>query len=180
MRSLLAALMLFSSSPALAVPVHTWFDPSKPMPTRRDFVQLLQRNGIRISYKTGCGRSGKALAVYSPHQNTMCLPETAASFDEALTHETVHVLQDCLTDGGLADSRMTTVHAFLRRVQDPGGTEADDFKTGVKESLAYFNDVPHIQHHYKTHHRDTEAEAYALEHNPRMVYDLTKTCFDHS
>ena len=175
-RSLLTGALLLLTAPAMADPIHLWVDPNEPMPTRQEFIDLLENNGIKISYKNGCGRTGKSLAVYNPRLNTMCLPDNSADFDESLTHEAVHALQDCITEGGINDSRMITVHSFLKNTQEPGDTHAADFMAGVKSSLAEFDDVPHIQEHYSKVNRDMEAEAYALEHNPQFVYDLLKIC----
>ena len=50
----------------------------------------------------------------------------------------------------------------------------------ASKNLRVLDDIEHIQHHHKSAHRDAEAEAYALEHNPRFVYGLLKICLEHS
>ena len=177
-RLLSGLLLLFSCTPVDAQGVHEWINPKQLLPTRAQFIRLLTDHGLDISYKNGCGHSGTSLAHYRPGSNTMCLPNTEKAFDSALTHEAVHVLQDCLSPNGLRDDRMVTIHSYLKRVNDD--ETAADFKAGVKESLRVLDDIEHIQHHYKSAHRDAEAEAYALEHNPRFVYGLLKICLEHS
>ena len=173
-RLLATTLLLLGGLPAQAKGVHEWYDANKAAPSRRQMVRLLTEHGISVSYRNGCGRNGTSLAHYRPGSNQLCVPSSEREFDSALSHEAVHVLQDCISPGGISDGQMVTIHSYLKRIKDH--KLALDFKNGVHKSLRAFNDVPHIQKFYASHLRDMEAEAYALEHNPRFVYGVLKTC----
>ena len=154
-----SALMLVSAMPAKAVTVS-------------DFMKRLQTIGITVIYDECDG----AFGVYSPTRNEMCInaqlldPTQRALFDETLTHESVHVIQDCMDEDGGVDSDylVPIINAF-----NLAGEDTTKLKQYVAENLpehlySFLEDIEDevIQ--------KAEIEAYSMESDPELVYDILR------
>jgi len=153
-----SALMLVTAAPAKALTVG-------------DFMERLQTIGITVVYNDCDGAYGK----YSPVRNEMCInedlldPSKRALFDETLAHEAVHVVQDCMDEGGVAsDYLIPIITAF-----NIDGEDTTKLKQYVSENLSetYYDlingiDNPVIQ--------KAEMEAYSMESDPELVYDILR------
>ena len=154
-----SALMLVTTAPAKAVTVG-------------DFFERLQTIGITVVYNDCDDSYGK----YSPVRNEMCInkdllhPTKRDLFDETLAHEAVHVIQDCMDDEGGVDSNylIPIISAF-----NIAGEDTTKLKQYVSNNLSenYFDlineiDNPVIQ--------KAEMEAYAMESDPELVYDILR------
>ena len=151
--------MLVSAAPAKAVTVG-------------DFMKRLQTIGITVVYEDCDG----AFGMYSPVRNEMCInanlldPTERALFDETLTHESVHVIQDCMDeDGGVNSSYLVPIITAF----NIEGEDTTKLKQYVAENLPetmydFLNGIENdvIQ--------KAEIEAYSMESDPELVYDILR------
>ena len=153
-----SALMLVTAAPAKAV-------------TIGDFFERLQTIGITVVYNDCDG----ALGMYSPTRNQLCIneklldPSQRALFDETLTHEAVHVVQDCMEEGGVAsDYLIPIITAF--NIQ---GEDTTKLKQYVSDNLSetYYSFINGIEDPVI---QKAEIEAYSLESDPELVYDILR------
>ena len=154
-----SALMLVSAAPAKAVTVG-------------DFMQRLQTIGITVVY----GECDNSYGMYSPVRNEMCInrdlldPTKRALFDETLTHEAVHVIQDCMDkDGGVnGDYLIPIISAF-----NIAGEDTTKLKQYVSENLPE-NMYDFLREIDDSVLQKAEIEAYAMESDPELVYDILR------
>ena len=150
---LLLASLSFNHLPAEAI-------------TRQTMLGLIQQAGVTVSRRPTCGSNGQAAAHYEPANNAICIAESqyrdTSHWDQALTHEAMHMVQDCMA--GLNNtSMMTLAHnvSYERKV------------------VAYIrkrgsNWVSFIKRHYRPADYAIELEAYALQDRPDDVARLIK------
>ena len=134
--------------------------------TRQTMLSLIQQAGVTVSRRPNCGSNGQAAAHYEPGNNAICISESqyrdTNDWDQALTHEAMHMVQDCMA--GLNNtSMMTLAHnvSYERKV------------------VAYIrkrgsNWVSFIKRHYRPADYAIELEAYALQDRPDDVARLIK------
>ena len=152
-----SALMLASAAPAKAVTVG-------------DFMKRLQTIGITVVYDD----CDNAFGMYSPVQNEMCInaelldPTERAMFDETLTHESVHVIQDCMDPDGGVDSHylIPIINAF-----NIAGEDTTKLKRYVSENFPS-NLYSFIEDMDDEVLQKAEMEAYSMESDPELVYDI--------
>lgn len=154
-----SALMLVTAAPAKAVTVG-------------DFIQRLRTIGITIVYDDCDGSYG----VYSPTRNEMCInqelldPTQRALFDETLTHESVHVVQDCMDeDNGVASNYLVPIITAFHT----SGEDTTKLKQYVAQNLpeSVYDFVYGIKDPVE---RKAEIEAYSLEGDPELVYEILR------
>jgi len=151
-----SALLLISAAPAKAV-------------TLNDFMGRLRTIGITVIYEDCGGAFGR----YSPTRNEMCInadlldPTQRALFDETLTHEAVHVVQDCMDEGGVeSDYLIPIITAFHIEGEDTTKLKqyvSENFPTNLYSFIEDMDDEV-IQ--------KAEIEAYALESDPKLVFQI--------
>ena len=154
-----SALMLVSTAPAKAVTVG-------------DFMKRLQTIGITVVYEDCDG----AFGMYSPVTNEMCInaqlldPTKRALFDETLTHESVHVVQDCMDEDGGVDSHylIPIINAF-----NIAGEDTTKLKQYVSENFPdhLYSFIEDMDDEVL---QKAEIEAYAMETDSPLVYDILK------
>lgn len=152
-----SALMLITTAPAQAV-------------TLRDFIQRLETIGITIVY----GDCDNSYGMYSPVRNEMCInkdlldPRERAMFDETLTHESVHVIQDCMDEDGGVDSEylVPIINAF-----HIAGEDTTKLKQYVSENFPdhLYSFIDDIKDEVV---QKAEIEAYSMEGDPELVYSI--------
>lgn len=151
--ALLFAGLNFNSLPAEAI-------------TRQNMLSLIRQAGVTVSRRPTCGSNGRAAAHYEPGNNAICIAESqyrdTRYWDQALTHEAMHMVQDCMA--GLHNSSlMTLAHNVSYK----------------REVVAYIrqrgsNWVSFIKRHYRPADYAIELEAYALQDRPTDVARLIK------
>ena len=150
---LLLASLNFNSLPVEAI-------------TRQSMLGLIRQAGVTVSRRTTCGTNGQAAAHYEPGNNAICIAESqyrnTDQWDQALTHEAMHMVQDCMA-GFHNSSLMTLAHnvSYERKV------------------VAYIRNrgiqwVAFIKRHYRPADYAIELEAYALQNRPDDVAKLIK------
>ena len=145
----------------------------KAKPTSGSLLQQIQSYGIRIDRLEHCGR-GNVLAAYNRAAQRLCLASSLDSnptlMAKVLTHEAVHVAQDCL--GGLKNSHSASIADHLKH--DGGFSDAAIAKFFGSQTL---NDqqialatasLPPTQ-------KQLELEAYALQNQGTLVRALLST-----
>jgi hypothetical protein len=153
-----AAALLVMSAPLSAEAV-----------TRLEFVERLQNVGIELT----SGECDGAFGMYSPSKNLMCINDKLFEqgqqnmFDETITHEAVHVIQDCLAEGGIQGNTLIPMITAMRE-NDMDTSGLVDY---VNKNLtdAYADYISEIKEPVVA---VAETEAYALESNPDLVYNL--------
>ena len=132
--------------------------------TRQKMVNLIQRTGVTVSRRSNCGSNGKAAAHYEPRNNAICIAESeyrdTRDWDQALTHEAIHMVQDCIA--GLNNASMMTLG------QNTG--YEPDFVTYIRQRGNRW--VTFIKRHYRPAYYELELEAYALQGRPDVVSKL--------
>lgn len=150
---LLLASLNFNGLPAEAI-------------TRQNMLSLIRRAGVTVSRRPTCGSNGEAAAHYEPGNNAICISESqyrdTSHWDQALTHEAMHMVQDCMA--GLNNSSMMTLAHNV------------SYK---REVVAYIRNrggqwVSLIKRHYRPADYALELEAYALQDRPNDVAHLIK------
>ena len=140
----------------------------------KQILQLLGRMGVRTEIWNRCPQAG-AIAAYSRFDNLLVLCKASlrdpSLATEAIAHEAVHALQDCLQPGGIKGSASIPLRALFKTSN--GGKNFDDF---VNLLYMGFADRPktvaYLQELEKNLSPDLfsmEIEAYALEESPETV-----------
>lgn len=150
---LLFASLSFTSLPAEAI-------------TRQTMLGLIRQAGVTVSRRATCGSNGRAAAHYEPGNNAICIAESqyrnTGHWDQALTHEAMHMVQDCMA--GLNNSSMMTL---ANNVSYERKVVAYIRKRGI-------NWVSFIKRHYRPADYAIELEAYALQDRPDAVARLIR------
>ena len=188
MKGILILLALVLSSAAQAEGFLSWREsdlfPRQSL-VRQDFLDRLQAYGIDVRHSVDCVKPGW-MAKYNRQTNQLCMnPDHFDRYDEMLTHEAVHVLQDCLAPGGIQSTEAVTIIASLRGSGMPmsrghrsglDGVTIRQFRQSVQQELAKTDHRQFIKEKYRRYHYDAEAEAYALESYPELVYAMLGWC----
>lgn len=155
-RTLICLLFLsfcFNSLPAEAV-------------TRKTMLDLIRQTGVTVSRRPTCGANGQAAAHYEPGNNAICIAESqyrsTGNWDQALTHEAMHMVQDCMA--GLNNSSLMTLAQNV---------------SYERNIVSYIRDrgrhwVSLIKRYYRPADYALELEAYALQDRPDDVAGLIK------
>ena len=130
--------------------------------SRAYFIRTLNNAGVSVVERSRCGDARNNVAAYYLDRNQICistrLTPTMADLDEALTHEAVHAIQDCLA--GQHNGRLTTLSASVGQTTRP-------FERWLAPGQLAF-----IQSNYSPRDWDIEIEAYALQNRPGDVVKL--------
>ena len=156
-----AALLAFSFMPSPAQAAN---------PLARQMLQVARRAGVTYSIADQCGRSGNALATFTPSTRHMCMTRRVMSRDkdlafEVLTHEMVHAAQACLNEDSVlltAVRRGVITMASAKRILNTRIDDQDN-RQHVERVVAMSRTRSRALH---------EAEAYALQRSPKTVLAL--------
>ena len=134
--------------------------------TRQNMLSLIRQAGVTVSRRSSCGSNGQAAAHYEPGNNAICIAESQyrdmRHWDQALTHEAMHMVQDCMA--GLHNSSMMTLAHNVRYRRD--------VVSYIRRRGS--NWVAFIKRHYRPSDYAIELEAYALQDRPEDVARLIK------
>lgn len=156
-----AALLISTASSAEAV-------------TRQQFLERLERIGVHIVHNNCDGSYG----YYQPGSNVMCINEVLLTqenlslWDETVTHEAVHVVQDCAN--GFQEPTLVSLLNWATEQ----GWETAALKQYMNDNISstyidHVNDMPAGER------RNAEIEAYTLEDDPDLVYEmLSSMCLE--
>ena len=141
--------------------------------TRNEFIARLKHVGVTLVQHPTCQDYGlePVFGTYNASTNTMCInsdlfePGQEALWDETVTHETVHVIQDCIN--GFDEE--TLVSFISHAIENDLDTEPLVEYVSKNLSPNYYEFVQGIEDGFI---RDVEIEAYALEGNPQLVYEM--------
>ena len=142
-------------------------------------AEKLHSIGVTTSYGE-CGDSphGSPIGTYNFIHNHFCLSnqiQEQALLDETVTHELVHVIQDCI-GGGIGTNQMGSVTRYL---SDGDTIKENSFDESLISILRKEGKLAHV-HEWTSHmQEDTkwiEREAYALENSPLFVLKLLNQC----
>ena len=160
---LAGALLIVSVAPARAVSLSARTD---------RLIDRLQQLGVAIDRLERCG-PGAERAAYNMGVNRLCLSQGLSDEPglqlDVLTHEAIHVVQDCLD--GLETPSSSTISLML---QAQGGFSPEQ----VDRFLAHHLDRSTAEHVLKVTQvlgplqRQREVEAYALQSQTGMVESL--------
>ena len=153
-RLLLPLLLLCNPAPVQAI-------------ERGAFLSLLHRSGVSVIERRHCGTEHNNVAAYYYNRNSICIStrntHNQQMVDRALTHETVHAIQDCL--GGQHNGD-------LQEISHTAGVSINNFSSRLPAST-----LAMIRSSYPRYMWDVEIEAYALEGRPDDVAELlTMSC----
>ena len=132
--------------------------------TRQTMLNLIAKVGVSVSRRPTCGSNGEAAAHYEPGNNAICIAESqyrdTRFWDQALTHEAMHMVQDCMA--GLDNAMLTTLAHNVR------------YERGVVALIRQRGSrwVPLIKRHYRPADYAIELEAFALQDRPALVAKL--------
>lgn len=139
-------------------------------------IEGLEAMGVRVGFSEKCPDG--ALAAYGRYDNffLLCsnLAKSADLITEAVAHEAVHALHDCVQDQGISGSQSTTLVSFFERL---GNMErVQRFKALLRSLLI---PRPHttqrlfrLKNQLDPQFFLMEYEAYALEADPPKVLSL--------
>ena len=138
--------------------------------TGGSLLQQLQSYGIHIDRLAHCGR-GNVLAAYNRAAQRLCLARSLDSnptlMTKVLTHEAVHVAQDCL--GGLQNSHSASIAAHLKH--DGGFSDAAIAKFFGRQTLNH-EQIALATASLTPNQKQLELEAYALQNQGTLVRAL--------
>lgn len=145
-------------------------------------VEKLRSIGVTTSYGecAGDGHHPPAgvLGSYNSKDNHFCISKTVTTteqLDEVVTHELVHVVQDCIA-GGIGSPNLGSITRYLSGGDTVHETLLDQ---GLIGTLLRQNKMDHVEK-YTAHMPDsakfTEIEAYSLENSPLFVLKLLSNC----
>ena len=145
--------------------------------TRRELITQLDKIGIDIRTSDSCGvKDQNNYATYHYRLNQICLSTTASKdetlIDQSLTHESMHVVQDCVA--GIDNQYYIPLTAYYRKISiDP--EKIAKWRKAVLAELKRRGTIEHVRNvTMDSHHADIEAEAYAFENHPKDVVALLK------
>lgn len=142
--------------------------------TRQQFIERLQRIGVEIVH----GRCDGSYGYYLPDTNVMCIHESLLKdenmplWDETVTHEAVHVVQDCAN--GFQERTLVSLLNWATEK----GWETASLKEYMNDNISstyidYVNGMPAGER------RNAEIEAYTLEKDSDLVYQmLSSMCLE--
>ena len=136
--------------------------------------------GVSTEYGTCTGIDGiKPIGSYNFINNHFCISDeirTNELLEETVIHELVHVIQDCLADGGIADDEMGSVTRYL---SEGDASREENMDEIIESQLSKRGKLDHV-HEYTAHmepeHKWVELEAYHLETSPLLVLTLLNQC----
>ena len=145
--------------------------------TRRELITQLDKIGIDIRTSESCGvKHQNNYATYHYSLNQICLSTTSSKdktlLDQSLTHESMHVVQDCVA--GIDNQYYIPLTAYYRKINvDP--EKIARWRKAVLAELKRRETIEHVRNvALDSHHADIEAEAYAFENHPKDVVALLK------
>ena len=136
--------------------------------------------GVTTMVQEQCTGTHGAMATYNSYTNVLCVTEATlktqqGQFDSVLRHETIHVIQDCIA--GMKNGHMGSVTYYMSQGDKKLEREMD---RQVIQNLIDSNKLDHVlQIHGGTLDGPTafiEVEAYALEDNHELVFNLLSKC----
>ena len=142
--------------------------------------QKLNSIGVTTMVQQACTGTQGAAATYNPYTNVLCVTEATldvqqGQFDSVLRHETVHVVQDCIA--GMANGHMGSVTYYMSQGDKKLERELDK---QIIQALVHSSKIDHVlQIHGGTLDAPdafVEDEAYALEDNHELVFNLLSKC----
>ena len=151
-----SALMLLTPTAAEAV-------------TRDAFIERLREIGVTFT----SGDCNDGMGSYKPGPNILCINDQLFAagqsdlLDETLTHEAVHVVQDCMDPGGFLSDSLTPIITSL----EESDVDTDGLKDYVSKNLrpTYIEFLNGIENYVV---KTAEIEAYSLESDPDLVYKM--------
>lgn len=164
---------LTESSPQSDKPNKTFLPMSK---YGKAIIDGLESMGVRIRFTNKCPDG--ALAAYGRYDNLflLCsnLKESADLITEAVTHEAVHALHDCVQHQGISGSQSTTLVSFFERL---GNTERVGRFKALLSSLLIPRPLTtqrlfRLKDQLDLQFFLMEYEAYTLEADPPKVLSL--------
>lgn len=140
----------------------------------KQILQLLGRMGVRTEIWDRCPQAG-AIAAYSLSDNLIALCKAALRdpvlATEAIAHEAVHALQDCLQPGGIRGSASVPLRTLFKTSN--GGKNFEDFvnllRMGFAERPKIVAYLLELEKNLSPDLFTMEIEAYALESSPETV-----------
>lgn len=145
--------------------------------TRQELITQLNEIGIDIRTSQNCGAEQQNnYATYHYNLNQICLSTTTSKsnelLDQSLTHESMHVVQDCVA--GIENQYYMPLTAYYRKISvDP--KKIARWRLAVLAELKRRGTIEHVRNvTLDSLHADIEAEAYAFENHPADVVALLK------
>jgi len=169
MKRLIAALvpvsLLLSSLPAYAGSV-----------TSEQMVRRLSSLGVKLIEREVCYNKDN-LATYNRGTNEFCMSSQVFSSPkhrilDVVAHESVHVIQDCL-GGGLRSDGSGSIADFIVNSGIKSKEETTNMFLSRLKASGLNSHVKYVASKSPTtHHARREAEAYALQSSPDLIYKM--------
>lgn len=160
LRSLTAAALLLATALPAQASIH------------HDILRKLRQLGVTVTVKPNCQRPMEGRYIYGRGRLEVCDHLTDAQARRVLTHEAVHVIQDCWY-GSIGDGHTRPIGYSI--AADVGTQEAKDFFFSIIRPRLRPH-VNHINASASNAHRHFEIEAYALQDEPEIVYRFLTVC----
>lgn len=145
--------------------------------TRQDLIRQLNSIGVQVHANRNCGASHQNNhAIYHYDRNTICLSSNTLNntklLDQSLTHESMHVVQDCVA--GIDNEFYMPLTTYFRKIKiEP--RKIEQWRQAVLRELRRRGSIDHVRNvTVDSLHADVEAEAYAFENHPDDVHALLK------
>jgi hypothetical protein len=136
-------------------------------------LEALRAAGVLVEQPEGCGQ-GRQLATYNMGSNQLCLSRELQRQplvrSKVITHESVHVIQDCLD--GLATPTSGTLAQGLRASGQFSPDQLQAFFLGHLRRQGNLQHVIATTAELPLDSRQREIEAYALQADPPLVARL--------
>lgn len=136
-------------------------------------LALIKATGIKVDRLERCG-PGRQLAAYNFAAQRLCLVKALDQqpklLEKVVTHEAVHVTQDCL--GGLANTHSASIAAHLR--QQGGFSETAIAKFFGRHPINH-DQIERATASLSPIQKQLEFEAYALQNESHLVASLLKS-----
>lgn len=140
-------------------------------------LDVLARMGVKSVIPTKCPQPD-AIAAYSRHDNLLIMCSAAfrdpALATEAIAHEAVHALQDCLGPGGIKTPSSVTLSNYFASLNGSNGATPfkEILRSGLEGRPKTNAELLELKSSLTTDQHQMEYEAYALEVQPKLVMAL--------
>lgn len=150
-------------------------DQERPTPKIPSLLAAIESLGIQVDRLERCGR-GNQLAAYHRGAQRLCVAQSLdanpALLNKVVTHEAVHITQDCLT--GLHTATSASLAAHLKK---HGGFSDASISKFFQTNLSNTRQVDLATASLTPEESQMEREAYALQNQgPLVAALLTSRC----
>ena len=173
LRRLIATITVASTlatvAPALSHLLHS-------APYTKPLLRSIADAGVTVYHVSDCKNPNlRGLYLTDQAKLYICVNSinTPLQYQQVLTHEAVHVIQDCLSGSGVGDGVVHTVTWSVKTRL--GDTRAKQFADVISSNLSDHHSSL-VKRFYPESHYPLEFEAFSLQDSPKSVIYLLSVC----